>query len=166
MVKEGGCSCFSKCFFMSKYFKMIFFYFIKIIFEISVSKQSKIYKKINFSQKKIEFIRNTGWPYVVPSSKNWNTQCYKIWSICGLLRKERARIIAWWSTMSEKIEVLSAISYLIFIYLFSLFSFKVGWSISINSEAIQPSIFLNSKWQKNLHQKLILAVLKQLSKSS
>jgi hypothetical protein len=68
--------------------------------------------------------------------------------------------------MSEKIDVLSAISYLIFIDLFSLFSFKVGLSISINSEAIQPTIFLNSKWQKNLHQKLILAVLKQLSKSS
>jgi hypothetical protein len=32
------------------------------------------------------------------------------------------RIIAWWSTMSETIDVFSAISYLIFIYLFSLFS--------------------------------------------
>jgi hypothetical protein len=35
---------------------------------------------------------------------------------------------------------------------------KIGWSITINSEAIQPTIFLNSKWQKNLHQKLILII--------
>jgi hypothetical protein len=37
---------------MSKYIKMIFFMFLKIIFEISASKQSKTYKKINFFFKK------------------------------------------------------------------------------------------------------------------
>jgi len=35
-----------------------FFYFLKIIFEISAS--NKIYKKINFSQKKIDFFLKYG----------------------------------------------------------------------------------------------------------
>ena len=42
-----------------------------------------------------------------------------MWSV---EERKGQRIIAWWSTMSEKIEVFSATSYLIFIYLFSLFS--------------------------------------------
>ena len=33
---------------MLKYIKIIIFYFFKIIFKISVLKQFKIYKKINF----------------------------------------------------------------------------------------------------------------------
>jgi len=39
---------FFKVFFVFKYIKIIFFLFLKIIFEISISKQSKTYKKINF----------------------------------------------------------------------------------------------------------------------
>jgi len=37
---------------MPKYIKMIFFYFLKINFEISTSKRLKTYKKINFFGKK------------------------------------------------------------------------------------------------------------------
>jgi hypothetical protein len=40
---------FFKMFFIPKYIKIIYiFYFLKIIFKINASKQSKIYKKINF----------------------------------------------------------------------------------------------------------------------
>ena len=54
---------------------MIFFYFLKIIFEISTSKRSKTYKKINFLQKKINFFWERGCLHRVPkqtrmSSKN------------------------------------------------------------------------------------------------
>jgi hypothetical protein len=44
---------------------MIFFYFLKIIFKIDASKQSKTYKNNLFLAKqikKIEFFKNTGWP--------------------------------------------------------------------------------------------------------
>jgi len=44
--------------FMLKCIKMMFFYFFKIIFEISVSKRFKTYKKINFSKKNFEFFEN------------------------------------------------------------------------------------------------------------
>jgi hypothetical protein len=43
-------------FFILKYIKIIFFYFKKIIFEISISKRFKIYKKLNF-KKKNKFLR-------------------------------------------------------------------------------------------------------------
>jgi len=82
----------------------------------------------HFKRRQLSFYGSWG-PEVVPSSKKWNNCikfgpscgtnfCCHYWnylqrnhprSICGLLTKERARIIAWWS-------------YLIFIYLFSLFS--------------------------------------------
>jgi len=40
----------------------VFFYFLKIIFEISISKRSKTYKKIDFlAKKKINFLE-TNWP--------------------------------------------------------------------------------------------------------
>jgi len=37
-----------KVFFVPKCIKMMFFYFLKIIFEISASKRSKTYQKFNF----------------------------------------------------------------------------------------------------------------------
>jgi hypothetical protein len=40
---------------MLKYIKMIFFYFLKIIFEINALKRFT-------KQKKIKFLKNTGWP--------------------------------------------------------------------------------------------------------
>jgi hypothetical protein len=46
-----------KVLFMPKCIKMMFFHFLKIIFEISVSKRSKTYKKINFfAKKKLNFL--------------------------------------------------------------------------------------------------------------
>ena len=38
---------------------MKFFYFLKIIFDISTSKQSENIKKIHFKQKKIKIFENT-----------------------------------------------------------------------------------------------------------
>jgi hypothetical protein len=49
---------FFKIFFMPKYIKMRFFYFLKIIFKISAS---KTYKKLIFNKnKKIKIFKNTG----------------------------------------------------------------------------------------------------------
>jgi len=46
---------------MIKYIKIIFFYFFKIIFEISTSKRSKIYKFfLIFSKNNFKFFKNTG----------------------------------------------------------------------------------------------------------
>ena len=41
-----GCDCFLKCFSLRKNIKIIFFYFLKIIFDISVSNDIKIPKKL------------------------------------------------------------------------------------------------------------------------
>jgi len=55
LIKINTYSClgvwlllFFKIFFVSKYIKIMFFYFKKFIFKISVSKRSKTHKKINF----------------------------------------------------------------------------------------------------------------------
>ena len=48
---------------MIKYIKIIFFYFFKIIFEISTSKQSKTYNFfLIFSKNNFKFLKNTGLP--------------------------------------------------------------------------------------------------------
>jgi hypothetical protein len=49
---------FFKVLFLPKYIKMMFFYFLKIIFETSASKQSKTHKKLFFNKNKFEFLRN------------------------------------------------------------------------------------------------------------
>jgi hypothetical protein len=50
-IREGRC-CFFKVYFVWKYIKIIFFYFLKFIFDISKSKRSKN-KKNNLKQKNI-----------------------------------------------------------------------------------------------------------------
>jgi UDP-glucose 6-dehydrogenase len=53
-VWECGYSCFSKYF----SYRNVFFYFLKIIFKNSTSKQFKKYKKNSFLAKKIKFFKN------------------------------------------------------------------------------------------------------------
>jgi hypothetical protein len=49
VVWECSCSCFLSVFYVEIHQNNIFFYFLKIIFEISISKRSKIYKKLIFN---------------------------------------------------------------------------------------------------------------------
>ena len=62
-----------KVLFVLKCIKMIFFYFLKIIFKISASKRFKTHKKKFFNKKIIEFLRNavcTAFPNRVKERKN------------------------------------------------------------------------------------------------
>jgi hypothetical protein len=73
---------------MPKYMPMMFFYFLKIIFDISTSKRSKKYKPhlilakkyLKFSQKQVES-QSQALRLVTPSKESWifNAQEYSIY---------------------------------------------------------------------------------------
>ena len=76
--------------FVPKCIKIIFFNFLKIIFEISISNDPKhIYKKLIFNKKNFKFFKNTGCPAFlngltcrVKNKKNSNFDlkvCLKLW---------------------------------------------------------------------------------------
>ncbi|KAL9335737.1 hypothetical protein Peur_072918 [Populus x canadensis] len=70
---------------------MMFFYFLKIIFDISTSKRSKKYKphSILVKKKKFKFAQNTGTYAVIVYLQNAVLQVYSYWFASSISKEQK-----------------------------------------------------------------------------